>query len=419
MALNNDFIVKSGLVVKSTATVSSLDSLVTSNIVRTPGKPALDLNFTRSNTLDPRIAFRRASGATYVASDGTIKSVDVNVPRFNYDIATGQPLGFWTEIARTNLWPTSTSPITNYATGNICTVTNDIKTLEVASPVYKHIRYPGQTGDNNTGYIFATMNSGTVYTVSSYVWIPSVTTVTSVSISCDGGDTTFFPADLTKTNQWQRVWTTCTSASTTFRAFCMRPNGMTDGGYLYSSCWQLEAGTYPTSYIPTYGANASRVADYAAINGQSFNNFYNPQASTLLIETYLNGPRTSDGSFMADLYGGSGNDYIGIQYVQGSGAYSAVNYVVKNGLGAGTSNVASNTSFNAVHKEALSFDTTSIITYYDGVPVTHNPYTGVPIVYQLTLGGRGDTNFKGTGGIRRLVYYPQKLSAAQLQALTT
>src|SRR5580765_5882879 len=65
--------------------------------------PSLDLNFMVPGVLDPRITFTRASTATYTDMSGTIQSVAVNAPRWDYDPVTLALRGLLIEEARTNL----------------------------------------------------------------------------------------------------------------------------------------------------------------------------------------------------------------------------------------------------------------------------------------------------------------------------
>jgi hypothetical protein len=50
---------------------------------------------------------------------------------------------------------------------------------------------------------------------------------------------------------------------------------------------QLEAGAFPTSYIPTTTASAARAADVCTITSSAFNSFYNQSEGTFLSKTQL------------------------------------------------------------------------------------------------------------------------------------
>jgi len=65
-------------------------------------RPSLVLDFARSQTVDPRITFTRASSATYFNSLGVLTTAANNVPRIDYDPVTGSCNGLLIEEARTN-----------------------------------------------------------------------------------------------------------------------------------------------------------------------------------------------------------------------------------------------------------------------------------------------------------------------------
>lgn len=60
-------------------------------------RPTLNLNFARSKILDPRITWTRNSIATYVGSDGLIKTAAAHEPRFGYHPTTLESLGLMME----------------------------------------------------------------------------------------------------------------------------------------------------------------------------------------------------------------------------------------------------------------------------------------------------------------------------------
>ncbi|WP_368921270.1 phage head spike fiber domain-containing protein [Comamonas aquatica] len=66
-------------------------------------RPSLLLDFANSGRVDPRIQCTRASAATCFGPDGKLRTVAANVPRIDYDPATGKCLGLLVEEQRTNL----------------------------------------------------------------------------------------------------------------------------------------------------------------------------------------------------------------------------------------------------------------------------------------------------------------------------
>ena len=70
-------------------------------------KPSLNLDFSNTKTVDPRITFTRASSATYFDEFGVMRTTSNNVPRIDHNPMTGECLGLLIEEQRTNLLPYS------------------------------------------------------------------------------------------------------------------------------------------------------------------------------------------------------------------------------------------------------------------------------------------------------------------------
>ena len=92
-------------------------------------------------------------------------------------------------------------------------------------------------------------------------------------------------------NGWYRcLWTVTTNATPyNYRLYVtdnntgVQPTGDgVKGVFIWGA--QLEAGSFPTSYIPTTGSAVTRAADVASIEGTNFSSWYNDLASTLYIE---------------------------------------------------------------------------------------------------------------------------------------
>jgi hypothetical protein len=232
---------------------------------------SLDLDFATNKTLNDNISgnnlitFTRNSIGTYVDSNGVIQTATANTPRFDHDPETGESLGLLVEESRTNLLLNS-STFFNKASGTI-----------------KGFRFISN----------ATIPKNTPITVSFYIK-PKSTSRRSININSDNvGYFGFIDTSTLPINQWSRVSITATLTGTGSENFIdieqitsttptytenagVSPDGtitsceITDGTYTYEF-WgaQLEAGSFPTSYIPTPATFTSRnsIATYYDANG--------------------------------------------------------------------------------------------------------------------------------------------------------
>ena len=433
MANQNDFIVKNGIVVQSTATIPLTSNLVTTSVARTIAKPSLDLNFTRSTSLDSRLTFSRSGNATFVGANGYISYSPANQPRFDYDQNTGQLRGLLIEEQRTNLFTNSSAFSLWGKSSGLDTV---IDNAAISPDGYQTASYVNANGITNS-YLngtFAVASSGTTYTKSifgkagttsnlifecpDYITGPAFFQTTfnlstgQITANAAGNTSTI----ITYPNGWYRCSVTRTySTASSGGTFYVGAYG-TGLGSIYLWGAQFEAGTMASTYIPTGSASATRTADKCSLPAGSW---YSQNQGTLYAESYMAGPRTSGASFTTALYSSS-NDYIGIQYVYSVGGYGGTTYLLKNGIQSVSASPGGN--FNQIHKSAVAFDSSSAVSANDGTLLTHSgTYSGPPLVSQLTIGGRSTSgsDFQLNGSIRRITYWPQKVSNAQLQLLTT
>jgi len=183
---------------------------------------SLNLQFATDKTLTarkgPTPVFTRASTATFVGSDGLIQSAAINQARFDHDPVTLASKGLLIEESRTNLvFPSAT-------------LTTQTRTVTA------------------TAHTLSFYGTGTV--VLSGVAIATVT------------GTGAYPTRTTLTF-------TPTAGSLI----------MTVTGSVTQA--QLEAGSFPTSYIPTTTASVVRSQDLCSITGSDFTGFYNQNEGTL------------------------------------------------------------------------------------------------------------------------------------------
>jgi hypothetical protein len=229
-------------------------------------RPTLNLDFAKTKALDPRITFTRASTATFVGADGLIKTAASGAARFDHNPTTGESLGLLVEEARTNLVRPSTSfnsgNWVNYGTG---TVTANAATAPDGTNTAALINYID--GEGRQAQIFSpTVAVGVTYTYSVYVkagtssqcnlFIQDGTGATGEGVrSISSGQNVG--------NGWYRHKITRTIVSLFNDKIFLYVN--CSGGTFYAWGAQLEAGAFPTSYIPTTGATVTRAADVATL----------------------------------------------------------------------------------------------------------------------------------------------------------
>lgn len=392
------------------------------------------------------ITFTRASSGTYLDSDGVLKTATTNVPRIEYD-ADGNRLGLLIEEARTNLLVQS--QIDNVAW------TKSATTVESAAAIAPDGTLTAvklkETTDNDfhftaDGFGFTTASGG-YYTLSIYaksseknmLRIQINPNADWVGVSNPIGDFNLDTGTFTTSdgatasmqhvgNGWYRCAITAqtnAASSTSSANFHLLENGSTpytgdgtSGIYLWGA--QLEAGSFPTSYIPTSGATATRSADIASIPTSAFG--YNQKAGTVVCEA--TGPAGYDPT--------SVRNYVlfDVQGVVGTNSYFRSRFFSTTSTTSGTHDafglLSGSAQFdflgitkgvNTNFKTALAFSENDFAFVSTGMPSVQTDTSGNMITpVNLFIGTEGSLALNGH--IKFIQYYPRRLTNAQLQELT-
>jgi hypothetical protein len=236
-------------------------------------------------------------------------------------------------------------------------------------------------------------------------------------------DAGFTSASITNVgNGWYRCSITITAAATAsgqigiLLADTDTNVTYTGNGYAGVYIWgaQLEAGAFATSYIATTSATVTRNTDAASMTGSNFTSWYNQAEGTLYVEAAAGSFTTSP--VYAMLHDGTSNNYIVLQNnTSGSGrSAGAVNGVSwTNAITANTASVNVSGRYASVYKvsdQAICLNNGTVATSTNGI---------LPVVNQLKIGDWRTTGNSINGRIKKLAYYPLRLTNAQLQALTS
>jgi hypothetical protein len=272
-------------------------------------RPALDLNFARQKRLDSRVTFTRGSTATYVGSDGLIKTAASGEARFDHDPATGESLGLLVEEARTNRRKYSNDFSSNVyvATGVTVTPNHSLSPdgsitatlVSDTATTSAHLlegfsktnsRFTTVTGENITCSVFVKPVQGTQYIRLLNRQVPNAFgrgyvafDVVNKTVSSSESSYGVIPYG----NGWYRIWFSFTAPGNETVSQRISFAGGTsylggnDSFLVFGVC--VENGSFPTSYIPTTTATVTRSADVASLTNSSI---YDTDSFTILNEPF-------------------------------------------------------------------------------------------------------------------------------------
>ena len=441
-------------VANSTVTVDQTQSWFYTTSNRNSIRPVLLLAFARSQTVDPRITFTRASSATYFNSLGVLSTAANNVPRVDYNPATGVCNGLLIEEGRTNSIPNNTMAgavtgtpgtlPTTWTTYNNCGIVPSVVAIGTEQGIsYIDVSFsgtPSATGATyvqfNTAGISAT--NAQIWTLSNYLKIVSgsLTNFGAINLAIQentsGGAYVTSGALATSPTtgnlvSYRPTYTrTLNGGATTALISVFYQVNVTSGLAINLTLRigmpQLELGAFATSVISTTSATASRAADDAVISGTNFSSVYNPYQGTVVFQGAMYATTTDATSRV--LWGTSDATSNNAQYVSRVGSASTLN--MQETVSSVTSSLTTSNSINANVVFLTSSYYSQPKTYgmvLNGSNLTSTSSGNVQTATQtqLVLGNApysGATNYIN-GWINRIAYYPTALSNSELITLTS
>jgi hypothetical protein len=408
--------------------------------------PSFQRDFAALKTLDhgtgPAITFTRASGATFFDANGVLQTAANDTPRFDHDPVTGESRGLLIEESRTNLL-THSADAANAAWGQVrLSVTANAAASPDGTTTAEKIV---ENTDNNSHRIAApsvSYVSGTTYTFSvflkaaersqAYLAMHQSNTGTAFStnpsllVNLTTGATSGVTASVTASSVtsvgsgWWRVSisATATSSLTNQPSIFMADNtgqsaytgDGTSGLFIWGA--QLEAGAFPTSYIPTTTAAATRAADSAVVTPIS--SFYNQAEGTLFAESRIYADAASIVAVQIDTNTGS---VIDNRLVIGAELGNSVQIAAASSGGAGQFAVTANLAAGT-HKISVAFAPSNFAASLNGGSVTTGSSGVLPAALtHMRIGNNSASS--NTLHIRKVAYWPKRLSNTLLQQLTT
>ena len=415
-------------------------------------RPTLDLNFERDQRLDSRITFSRNSTATYLGSDGLIKTALAGEPRFEFD-TNGNCLGLLIEESRTNLitysehfglgstWNTVRSTVTtNQTTAPDGTITADLlEPIVTTSGGYTRFYHTVSSGTTYTFSFFAKYQSSDFPYIFVYAAYEAVSgsgrnvnyfNIQNGTLGTGSGSTYVSHSIEDYGNGWYRCIIVTTADVTGSVPFIIFPaegdldiSYISDGvGGVYLWGAQLEAGSFATSYIPTSGSTVTRAVDEATITGTNFTDWYNASEGSIFAK-YSAGTNVPESPFAITKTGSENADVIAIGS-SSSGSISGVvpTIVVADGGVTQTGITVPITPVDGdVIRTAIGYKENDFVIY--SATDTESGFSSdssgtIPTVDIARIGKYPYYGIWQNRPIARILYYPERLSNTQLQNLT-
>lgn len=390
------------------------------------------------------VTFTRASTATYFNSAGTLTTATTNEARFDHNPSTLAPLGFLIEEQRTNSIRNNTmqgavagTPGTLPTNWSVFTaLTGLTRTLAVGVEngiAYLDIRLngtPSAAGDyqwfeETTTQIAAA--SGQTWTHSSFYKLQagSMTGISDFQIAVQERDAVggFLGGTFTTqtapnaTTLRGAVTRTLSNASTAvvFPSFRLVLTGAAIDITLRIGLPQLEQGAFATSVIPTTTTALTRSQDRAVVS--TLSPWFNATTGTIYAEFAVTQPASGGNQFLARFSDNGYNNSIADNI--DSGGFAAL-VTASGGVFDGNASTSPAVSANTVNKFAGAYAANDLAASRNGGTVATDNTATIPSgMTRFDLGSdhAGFNNIKA-GYLRRITYYPRRLSNADLQTIT-
>jgi hypothetical protein len=347
-----------------------------------------------------------------------LQTAPINAPRFDFNPTTGESLGLLIEQSSSNLLTYSqdyTNAVWTKATG--CTVNNSATIAPDGTQTANSI---SQTTNGDTNGVYRT---GAIFqsgrTVSLYLKASEITSVTAQN---GAGQTWTFnlttgvfssvnavytTSSVSVGNGWWRLQIVLGSvAGTDF--FIGATSGASAFNKFYMWGFQIEALAFATSYIPTpSNSQVIRASDNASMTGTNFSSWYNIAQGTFYGEAILSS--TANTGYFFSTSAPPNRLEMRMSGTQFTAIFGSTP----------TSIVGGTVTANTTSKASLSIAPFSATFVGNGSVVGTSTASNMPVPTTMYLGVSYDAVSNNLNGrLKKLAYYPQAVTSAQLQALT-
>jgi hypothetical protein len=401
------------------------------------------------NTADGDFDFTRGSTATRVNKDGLIETAAIGVPRLNYPLLDGVVQDCPTlllEPSRSNLVQRSEEFDNSYWLKSLTSVTANQVISPDGSQTADILTKNGDYGSLYRTGISAT--SGSNYTFS--VFVKKGTTdflslrqasgsndvrkqfdlnTGAVTNGLSANQTGFVSSNFEEySNGWYRLSITCTSNSTsiTVGIYSGKVGESTFNGNSYIWGAQFEAGSYPTSYIPTNGevGGVTRSADDCVDAGTAAD--FNDSEGVLYVNAKIDDPSEADDNDFSLGDGSFVSNSVEISFKNiSASSQSIVGKCAIDGSSislTGTTITDTSIKHDLFHKVAYQYKQADFKMFVNGFKIGTSTYNDIfPSggLVRVSFEGNGTAGTKFRGNTKEVMTFNEALSDTELEALTS
>ncbi|WP_146205318.1 MULTISPECIES: hypothetical protein [unclassified Azospirillum] len=424
--------------------VAAANTAVGTSLIKQPSEiagidPVLDFVFSASTAV-PSGVITGSSSKWVTGPNGLLTSVAAGTCPIDYDPTTGVTRGLLVEESRTNLLTNSVS-LSGWSTSSATRTLNAATGIDGAQSAS---RFVATATSNTSPNVTLNTTSGTTYVMSLYcklevgstwmrvrladgsttvlnAWFNISTRAVGTVNAATGTITSFSAAQpINVGNGWVRIGVTFSTTASTLAFACAAATGDGVGAMAIGDQWlmgwaQHEAGSFPTSYIPTVGSTVTRAADVNTLLLSSVPG-WNASEGMIYVEAELSYGVTPISQTLLSLDDGTANNIITLFSELNSGKLlfrTANGGVTSTDILLSTLAAAPTSTFKA----AIAWSSGVARASFNGSSLSVTG-TVVPAVTKLSIFNRGDGLRPATGRIRRLTLFPRALSSSTLPLLT-